>query len=414
MSGAGRAGLALAVAAVAGLCTLAWSPEAGAHNRSVSYSSFALFGEVATVRVELSLFDHGALQAALQAGEEHTPKTGLPEHLMKAVGLRRQGVPCVGEKRSFYRLRSDRGWVRYEWQVRCPAPAGDLVVRSDLLFDVVPAHIHFTTVKYQPRDGSDRITVEQLLDENRREVAIRGPGKDRANFARTFQRYIRLGLAHILGGWDHLVFVLALVLIARRVREILVVVTGFTLGHSVTLGLAATGFATPDVPAVEALIGLSIALVAVENVWLEQGRPNLVLPAGAVLAIVTAAVVAALRGRVSPVALAGVALFAACYFELMARARRPLRLRSAVAALFGLVHGFGFAGALRPFSGDALALPLAAFNIGVELGQLALLAAAWPLFRWLCRRLGSAAVVDVGSALAMTCGVFWLITRAYL
>jgi hypothetical protein len=121
------------------------------------------------------------------------------------------------------------------------------------------------------------------------------------------------------------------------------------------------------------------------------------------------------HGLTLALAVGGWATPAACHFALVARAGRPDRLRAGVAGLFGLVHGLGFAGALEDLALPAprLAAALLGFNAGVELGQLAVLAAAWPLLAAVRRR-GEAAhgtLVRWGSAAAAAAGVFWAVTR---
>jgi hypothetical protein len=222
-------------------------------------------------------------------------------------------------------------------------------------------------------------------------------------------------MAHILTGYDHLVFLFALLLVCGSLGEAARVVTGFTVGHSATLALAALGWVTPARGAVEAVIGLSIALVALENVWLAGGDHR--LPVVAVAGLLAAAALAGVAGRVPPQTLVGLALFAACYFALLARSARPAGLRWPVAALFGLVHGLGFAGVLAEMTLPRARLvpALLGFNVGVELGQLAAVAAAWPVLDLLARR-GEpwrAAVVGYGSAGVLAMGVLWFAGRAF-
>src|SRR4051794_21217955 len=94
-----------------------------------------------------------------------------------------------------------------------------------------------------------------------------------------------LGIEHILIGVDHITFLLALLLLCRRVREVAFMVTDFTLGHSLTLSLAVLGLVTPNVPVIEALIGFTIALVAVENISITSNISNgIAITAGMVLA----------------------------------------------------------------------------------------------------------------------------------
>jgi len=229
----------------------------------------------------------------------------------------------------------------------------------------------------------------------------------------SFGRYLRLGVDHILSGWDHLAFVLALILLAGRLREVALLATGFTAAHSLTLAAAVLGWAQVRADAVEAVIGFSIALVAAENLWLRAGRERW-MPA----ALAGALLVLALLGatRLTAPLLAGLALFTACYFALAGGAARLSRLRIAVAFVFGLVHGFGFAGALTELQLPAgrVAAGLLGFNAGVELGQLLVIAAAWPLLKLLQRRPPLRAWTgDVVSACVCALGTFWFVVRAF-
>jgi hydrogenase/urease accessory protein HupE len=152
--------------------------------------------------------------------------------------------------------------------------------------------------------------------------------------------YLRLGVEHILFGFDHLLFVLALVVLVREWRRVAVTVTAFTIAHSMTLAAATLGFVNVPGPPVEATIALSIMLVSVEILNARRGKPS-----------VTA------------------------------------RLPWLVAFSFGLLHGFGFAGALAEVGLPQHAIPVALlfFNVGVEVGQLIFVAAVLSLMRLLIR-----------------------------
>ena len=154
------------------------------------------------------------------------------------------------------------------------------------------------------------------------------------------RQYLELGVAHILLGFDHLLFVLALLLIVRGRRRLLVTVTAFTVAHSITLAAATLGFVSVLGPPVEATIALSIVFIASELVKVRRGQPSLT-------------------------------------------AQAPWL----VALTFGLLHGFGFAGALADVGLPRAEIPLAllTFNLGVELGQIVFvfvaLTAVWLLGR---------------------------------
>ena len=186
-------------------------------------------------------------------------------------------------------------------------------------------------------------------------------------------RFVVSGFWHILEGIDHLLFLLCLVLPFRRLRPLVIIVTAFTVGHSISLVAAAFGF-VPDglwfPPLVETLIAITIVYMALENI------------------------VQAAKG---------------------APAGTGVEHRWIVAFAFGVVHGFGFSFALREslqFAGDHLVSSLFAFNLGVELGQLAVLLVLVPalglLFRFVVpERLG----IIILSALVAHTGWHWMLER---
>ena len=215
-------------------------------------------------------------------------------------------------------------------------------------------------------------------------------------------------------GYDHLVFLLALLLSGGSFSLLVKVVSGFTVGHSITLALAALRLVEPQIQPIEALIGLSIAIVAVENVWL-LGPRSWALPGTVIALLVLQGIGAAAGlGRISSVSCLGLAIFLACYYPLLRHRENVESARWAVAMIFGLIHGFGFASVLQAagLPADRLAAVLVSFNLGVESGQLALVVMAWPLLSFGLRR-WKPTVIAVGSAAAMGAGVYWLVGRAY-
>ena len=233
----------------------------------------------------------------------------------------------------------------------------------------------------------------------------------------TLLTYTRFGFEHILAGLDHIAFLLILLILARRVRDILFIATGFTLGHSVTLSLTVLGWAIPNVALVEAFIGFTIAVVAIENVAVSGGNSRgAALLVAAVLA--TLALLNALTGWPSPVlALLGLSLFSYCYLRLGESPMRARQLRPAISILFGLIHGFGFANVLLGVGlpKDALLLALFGFNLGVELGQVAIVLALATAGLTL-RRLQPAqrgAAVSVTNTLLCALGCYWFVQRLY-
>ncbi len=184
--------------------------------------------------------------------------------------------------------------------------------------------------------------------------------------------YLWLGTEHILLGVDHLLFVFALLLIVNNTRRLIITITAFTLAHSITLGAATLGLVHVPQQPVEAVIALSILFLAVEIVHGQQGRPGYA-------------------------------------------ARWPWL----VAFIFGLLHGFGFAGALAEIGLPQQAIPLALvfFNVGVELGQL-LFVLGVVLFTWLLHQLKQQKLLSrAETAVIYSIGglsSFWLFERISL
>jgi HupE / UreJ protein len=367
---------------------------AHAHDRGTSYSSWTIDGRDARVVLRVADLDLSRLEWG------RSSETELGERASEGLRLFAGARPCeVAEHPR--RITSEEGVTALEWRLRCPAD-GALALHDDLLFDVAPSHLHFARVVH---DGA--APRERVLSEREREW----PLVEGSAIGTSLADYLVLGIEHIASGYDHLAFVLALLLIAGSAREVVTVVTGFTAAHSITLALAVVRSVRPAPAAIEALIGLSIALVAAENLWLTDRRGR-ILPWLLSLGLASLAVGAAAGfGRVPALTLAGLSLFSACYFALVAEARSPERLRWCVAFLFGLLHGFGFATVLTEahLPTERLARALFGFNAGVEIGQLAVVAVAWPLLR----RIGRPLVLDLASAGILALGVFWFVTRAY-
>jgi hypothetical protein len=374
---------------------IALAPGAGAHERTTSYSTWTIRGPDAHVTVRISWLDVSRFPWADVEG-------ALGAYLVERVRLFAGDQACAVTEAP-RPLASPPGGLGLEWRLRCPAASG-LRLRSDLLLDVAPAHLHFARVR---RDGE--APGERVLSEREREWALDRPA------GTSVAGYVALGVEHITTGWDHLAFLLALLLLGGSFGQVVTVVTGFTVAHSLTLGLAVLGAVRPAAAPVEALVGLSIALVAVENVWLTGPRSRAVPLVVAGTLAVLALAAARGYGRVPALTLGGLALFSRCYFGLLGRTARAGALRWTIAFLFGLVHGFAFAAVLAEagLPPGRMAPALFGFNLGVEAGQIAVVAVVWPLIGLAARHRLRPVLVEGGSAALAGLGLFWFVTRAY-
>lgn len=277
-------------------------------------------------------------------------------------------------------LASDKSFASFEQALAtvqsAPLP-GDLDVywRHQYLdtlieYPIASAGSEFAIHPHFARMGLQVVTALRFLPPGRAERAfeIHGDGELVRLDPRWHQaafRFVELGFRHILDGIDHLLFIACLVIPFRRLRPLIVIATGFTLAHSVTLAAAACGFAPEGLwfpPLVETLIATSIVYMALENIV----------------------------------------------------GSNPAR-RWIYAFAFGLIHGFGFSFALREqlqFAGDHLVTSLLGFNVGVEIGQIAVLLVLVPalnlLFRYVvAERIG----VIILSALVAHTGWHWMLER---
>tara|TARA_B100001989_G_scaffold248815_1_gene223003 strand:+ start:32 stop:742 length:711 start_codon:yes stop_codon:yes gene_type:complete len=181
----------------------------------------------------------------------------------------------------------------------------------------------------------------------------------------TLVSFLRQGFVHVLPlGLDHILFVLGIFMLSRKFRPLILQVSVFTVAHTITLALATLGMVSAPSDWVEPIIALSIAIVALENVFFPGYRPNRLL----------------------------------------------------VVFVFGLIHGLGFAGALSAFSLDptSLAVGLFGFNLGVEFGQIAVLLLAFGATFWIREeKTYRKYVVIPGSLMIAAAGIYWTIERIF-
>jgi hypothetical protein len=283
----------------------------------------------------------------------------LSDVVVRGIAVRGDGAACAGALDSATLTEQDG--VRVRAHYTCPAPVSALDVELPLLDALSHGHRHVATARV------GEASQEDLLYRGHDTISVgatpSGSGSQPARGASRpgFLGFLALGVEHILTGYDHLVFLFGLILVGGRVRALVGVITAFTVAHSITLALAALDVWSPPSRLVEAAIALSIVYVGVENFFVTnaEGRWRITFP-------------------------------------------------------FGLVHGFGFASALREVSLSRAEIPVAlvSFNLGVEAGQLLVMAVLLPavLFlrkkKWLERR-----ETQVLSALVAGLGAVWFVLR---
>ena len=382
------------------------APPAPAHTRSESHSAWTLDGPL--VHMTFSVAD---IEAARISGNDQRPDdAALIAYLTPRIGVSAAGAPCRATRPPRI-VPAATGFRRVEFQYLCPS-AKDMQLRSAAFFDLVPTHLHLAQVQRQ--DGE---FVEEVLGGEHPVIDLRTVGGTRLQNTGLLE-FVRMGVMHIFTGVDHMSFLIGLVLISRRLKDLIFVVTGFTIGHSLTLALAVTGIIRPHAEFIDALVALTIALIGAENIVVATRRPRIVaLWTGGSLAFMAGLRLAGI-GLLPPLLLTGSAMFAAYYLMVSGHLRDAGRVRLVVTLVFGLIHGFGFAADLLEsrLPPEKLAQILLGFNLGVEVGQLTivvLLTAAVALLVRMKWALPRAIVVDVTASFLVALGTSWFIGRSF-
>jgi hydrogenase/urease accessory protein HupE len=333
-----KASLGLGGAVVLALATVVRLAQA--HAVGLSSGEYTVTGAEVVARLVFAQADAEGLDA---------------DTLVREIVVSSDGKACNGVADEV--VTAQPPGMAYRARFVCDPPRQRIVVRATF-FDRLPeGHRHAIRLQQGARSVGD------VLYRRHDSVAFAvdsAPSPPRPIALAAMGGLLRMGLEHILTGYDHLLFLFGLVLVAGSVRSLLAVVTAFTIAHSITLGTAALGVWAPATRIVEPGIALSIVYVGVENFF-----------------------IADIRGRW--------------------RVTFP----------FGLLHGFGFAGALRSAELARSEVPAAllSFNIGVEVGQLAVLAVVLPALAWLRRSRRFADARRALSAAVIATGALWFIAR---
>ncbi len=276
------------------------------------------------------------------------------------------------------------------------------------LFAEAPSHVHLLHAEDN----------EQLLTRSS-PVAFIGAEAGITESASPVQ-YAGLGVFHILEGFDHLAFLLALLIAVRTVKALFWCVTGFTLGHSFTLILGSLGVLNPLPSVVEPLIAFTIAFTVIERALHASDNPQKLLAASLGFVGILALADYMLFGTLPLLVWAGIGLLCYCVWGAASEKQdnEPRYMLPIVTLGFGLLHGFGFYGVLSeiglPKSDTVLAL--LGFNIGVEIGQLIFLSAAlgvvWLVDKWMKQ---SRPMLETAVSVCLVAvSMFWFAERVYL
>ena len=262
-------------------------------------------------------------------------------------------------------LNSQEGSLNLSLKFECKSNKEIKIINKDL-FNLVQSHIHIARVYIDNHLYTEKALFfnDQSIDLNEEKVSN--------SFAKSFYKFFSLGLYHILSGYDHLLFILGLLLLVTNLKRLLLVITGFTIGHSLTLSLSVINIIQVKSSLIEALIGYTIMFVGLEYLYKKNNDHRI-----SVLFITILSVLLLIFGHLFnpsfPYFLVlGILLFSLGYFYLLINLKSENNLLSIITIIFGLIHGFGFGGFLlgSKISSENIFSGLLGFNLGVEVGQI--------------------------------------------
>ena len=262
-------------------------------------------------------------------------------------------------------LNSQEGSLNLSLNFECPSN-NEIKIINNALFNLVQSHIHIARIYID-----NNLYTEKALFFNDQSIDL-NEEKENNSFSNSFYKFFSLGLDHILSGYDHLLFILGLLLLVTNLKRLLLVITGFTIGHSLTLSLSVINIIQVKSSLVEALIGYTIMFVGLEYLYKENNDHRV-----SMIFITTLSLLLLIFGNlINPnfpyFLILGILLFSLGYFYLLKNLNSENNLLSIITIIFGLIHGFGFGGFLlgSKISSENIFSGLFGFNLGVEVGQI--------------------------------------------
>ena len=262
-------------------------------------------------------------------------------------------------------LNSQEGSLNLSLNFECPSN-NEIKIINNALFNLVQSHIHIARIYID-----NNLYTEKALFFNDQSIDL-NEEKENNSFSNSFYKFFSLGLDHILSGYDHLLFILGLLLLVTNLKRLLLVITGFTIGHSLTLSLSVINIIQVKSSLVEALIGYTIMFVGLEYLYKENNDHRV-----SMIFITTLSLLLLIFGNlINPnfpyFLILGILLFSLGYFYLLKNLNSENNLLSIITIIFGLIHGFGFGGFLlgSKISSENIFSGLLGFNLGVEVGQI--------------------------------------------
>ena len=254
---------------------------------------------------------------------------------------------------------------KVSWTLSCNQMLEE--IKTNVFFDRDPTHSHIARYIYDLNLSTEKLFTTQTKAWNLKDIY----SSKESSVNSSFKEYVLLGIKHISTGYDHLAFLFGLLLLNQRLKRLVLAITGFTLGHSLTLSLAVLDLVRPVNSFIEALIGFSIALLGLEFLIRHSKSNSTYVKNISYFLFLFLLLYFIFSGGSNSLGLLGLFIFSFCYLTLVSKNLSSF-FSLFIASIFGLIHGFGFGGFLFEvgFSEDNILKTLFGFNLGVEIGQL--------------------------------------------
>ncbi len=376
------------------------------HQRSESYSRIDITnGEKVIVEIDFNV--QISVLSRIKSKFDQFWESKLQEEILNDYKV--QGS-CELDQAPYLRSSLTTGYVSFRWRQVCDKEPVEIIF--NLFFSEDSAHVHIATINIDEQPYPEKIFTVSSRNWNESSSL----NKEQASAYSSFYDYLELGIKHILTGLDHIAFLVGLLLLKLKRKNLIIVVTGFTIGHSITLALGALNYVTPASSFVESLIGYSIVVVAIECVASITKQYNLYNRYLLYSWILFILLFSLFGNQKYILGLLGLGLFSYCYFGLSERLNNR-KLILIITMLFGLVHGFGFAGNLSSIGlmQDRFIPALIGFNLGVEIGQVLIILCLFTLVFLLKSLINfRVEILRMYTASGLAClGIYWFVERLF-
>jgi hypothetical protein len=352
-------------------------PSAHAHDASLTYTSITVTGTMIDVAITTPYNNILGYYPIPNKTIDNIDLKFFQKPFENGFVIQNDGQKCIPNLIDVKNITDIKG-IAYHFRYTCKNSIDKLHFTYNLFFNISEIHENITDIQV------DKFRQQLIFSKTNPVLDIDYPSiKSKINNFQmlvTIGTFLKIGILHILTGYDHILFLISLHIITKNIKSLLKIVSAFTLTHSITLSLATMGIFVLPARFTESMIAVSIAYVAFENVKIVS----------------------------SPQENTRLGFINKLFFTNQSK-------RWMISFFFGLIHGFSFSSALRDLGlqQQSLVFSLLSFNVGVEIGQLIIIALMFPVLWYIRRQVWEVKAVKTASVVIGCIGVFLFTQRLF-